>query len=478
MPGYTPASPLALGLLPLLASCSLGRFESVPCTTNQTCRAAYGLGSVCAEDGLCATAELPDRCVLSEPDPLTLPVDPAQTLLIGTLFDHSLDTHLARVRSAQLALTRANGANPALEGRDFGVLHCTHEEDAAYDDLTQDEATVALAEFLAFDLGVPAILGPAASGRTEAAYNAIQGSGALLISPSATSPALTALDGATATDAEPGLLWRTAPPDSLQGVVIAEDMLERGVRQVAVVYQRGAYGEGLAEVFVDELDAGGGSVTRWPYDDAEGPSAAIVGASDDAVEEVLFISSDVDDIVTFLNAAATLSDYSALNLFLTDAARNSDVLAGVSGDALDVFERVRGTGPSVPDGDVYQTFVADYFDAWREDVTGYSYTAHSYDAAWLLAYGHAWALHQEGEVTGEAIARGLRRVSNPSGAEVEVGYVDWSLARDELRDGRAFDVVGASGPLDYDSATEETRADVDVWVVLDGEITVEYVREF
>lgn len=474
------ASPSRLLPLALLSACSLGRYDAQPCASNDECRDAFGLGSVCGEAGLCQTVELPDRCLLSDPDPLTLPVDPDQTLLVATLFDHALETHVARAQSAQLALVRANGSasTPAIEGRDFGVLHCTHEENAAYDGLTQDEATVELATFLAFDLGVPAIIGPASSGRTEAAYNAIQGSGALIISPSATSPALTALDGTDATDDNPGLLWRTAPPDSLQGLVIAQDALDRGVGAVAVVYQLGAYGEGLADVFVDEFSAGGGAATRVPYEDANGPSAAIVDASGSGASEVLFISSDVDDIVTFLNASATLSGYAGLTLFLTDAARNSDVLGGVTGEAVEVFDRVRGTGPSVPDGDVYQTFVADYFDAWREDVTAYSYTAQSYDAAWLLLYGHAWALYQEDEVSGTTLARGLRRVSNPSGAEIEVGYLDWVSARDEFSSGRAFDVVGASGPLDFDSATEETRADVDVWVVEDGAFVVEQVVGF
>ena len=39
------------------------------------------------------------------------------------------------------------------------------------------------------------------------------------MSPSATSPALTELEPA-ASDETPGLLWRTVPPDSLQGRVI------------------------------------------------------------------------------------------------------------------------------------------------------------------------------------------------------------------------------------------------------------------
>src|SRR6185295_17874962 len=78
-------------------------------------------------------------------------------------------------------------------------------------------------------------------------------------SPAATSLSLGALEAAPS-DRDPGFLWRVAPPDSLQGNVIAEDMLERGVKEAVVIRESGLYGDGLAQVFQDRFTLGGGHV--------------------------------------------------------------------------------------------------------------------------------------------------------------------------------------------------------------------------
>jgi ABC-type branched-subunit amino acid transport system substrate-binding protein len=72
-------------------------------------------------------------------------------------------------------------------------------------------------------------VGATSSPETQAAYTVASAAGSLLISPSSTSPALTTLDGLTCSDNEPGLLWRTVPPDELQGQVIAQDLAARGI---------------------------------------------------------------------------------------------------------------------------------------------------------------------------------------------------------------------------------------------------------
>jgi post-segregation antitoxin (ccd killing protein) len=43
-----------------------------------------------------------------------------------------------------------------------------------------------------------------------------------------------------------------------------------------------------------------------------------------------------------------------------------------------------------------------------------------------------------------------------------------TVAFNFFADGRAIDVVGASGALDYDSATEETQGAVEVWTVFEN----------
>ncbi|MBK9368017.1 MAG: ABC transporter substrate-binding protein [Deltaproteobacteria bacterium] len=460
-------------------ACSLQVPEPAACATNLECRDAFGQGSVCGEAGLCETAAVPERCVASFPDALTLPLNPATTHLIATQFDHQLESHVARFRAVELAVSQAND-NAGLEGVNFAVLHCSNEEDFNGDGLTKDEAAVELGVWLADSLGVSATVGPASSGRVEAVYEATKGAGMLTISPSATSPALTALDGLSATDNDPGLLWRTAPPDSLQGAVMAADLLERGVRTASVIYEVGAYGEGLDEVFTTAFEAGGGEATSYPYT-GEDFGGATADALTSGPEEVLFISSDVADLTGFLDAAGVLSGYASLGLFLPDTARTSDLLNNVNEDAQALFPNVRGTGPSVPAGTVYDAFKASYVAAWQDDASAYSYTAHAYDAAWMLIYGFAWAEYQEdGLASGLTLARGLRKLSAPGVTaedQVPVRPSSWNEVKASFSDGAAVNLLGASGQLDYDPVTEETTGPIDVWVIEGGEFVVEEVVE-
>ena len=418
------------------------------------------MGTVCGGDGFCAVDDLNERCTLW-PDDLSLPIDPEQTILFGTLFDHSLETHTGRYRSAELALSQAN-QNGGLDGVEFAAMHCDNQE-GLDDGLTKDEATVELGLWMSDNIGINAIVGPSSSSRTEATYNALVGMDTLLISPSATSPSLTDLDGLSASNQEPGLLWRTAPPDSLQGKVIAEDMISRESNTVSVIYQTGAYGEGLETVFTSEFEGRGGVSNGFPFTSDADRSDAIINAIADGTDEVLFISSDAEDVSAFLNSAALLDGYLKMPIFLTDSARNADVLANAEG-ASSLFEQIRGTAPATPSGAVYDAFQVSYASEYAgEDVSVYSYTAHAFDAAWMLAYGAVWATYQEGEISATGIARGLRKLS--LGEEKEVRPSFWNTIKANLAEGQSIDITGASGSLDFDSTTEETTAPIDVWQI-------------
>lgn len=474
----TSRSRCAAGLAAVLglAGCSLTTTDVEECTTNVECQAEFGVGHVCNADGLCDEVAPSPRCTQTFPDDLfERRFEERDRIIIGNLMDRSLDTHVARENSALLAYEQANAA-ASLEGREFGAVFCTIEENSDFDDLPRVEAAIASARFLADEVGVPAIVGPAASGDTQSVFIDLDAddTGVLMISPSATSPALTDLDPEGVSDESPGLLWRTAPSDALQGEVIADDMRDPGmgrevaVSQVAVIYESGAYGEGLFEVFARAFQAqGGDAAQQFPFSDEGQLADAIADVGNSSVEEVLFISSQPDDIVGFLDAAATLPGYAAKGIFLTDAAANPDVLSSANSAR---FGQVRATRPApLDEGDdlVYASFIAAYSAKFQQDVRTFSFAANAYDAAWLLIYGAAWALlREEGGVTGQNIARGLRQVSD--GDPIEVRPTRWVTVQQAFTEGRSIDVTGASGSLDYDAETEETSADIQVWDI-DGE---------
>jgi len=474
----------------LLGGCSLIVEQPESCSTNVDCISNFGFGSVCQSDGFCSDApEIPQRCGRTFPDDLfERPADYADYVLIGSLYSYEAANDT--LQAGELAVRQVN-QNGGLEGQRFAMVHCDYEAEAG-DTLTDIEAVEMLGPFLSEELGVAAIVGPRGSSRTEATFNAVRDLDTLVISPSATSPALTALDGGNGSDATPGLLWRTAPPDSLQSKVIAATMLESGVQNVAVIFQQGAYGDALTTLFrTDFTDGGGGRVDSYPFEAGSDFSTSVatiaeaIGSGD--IDEVLFISSDQADYVAFLRSATATDALRTQfvdnlgaedrGLFFTDAAYNADVLAETAANSAALFPKIRGSRPAPAEGALFDAFAAAYVSTYVEDSTGSAYTPHAYDAAWLVIYGVAWATFNEPEITGTTIARGLRKLSG--GNAIDITPSTWTTVVNEFRSGNSIDIRGASGTLDYDSVTEETSAPIETWAVVnddDAESGYDFVR--
>jgi branched-chain amino acid transport system substrate-binding protein len=453
-------------LAPLLAlaSCSLQPFEFRACKEHAQCREALGFGAVCGEHGLCEPVQANARCASTYPEDLfTAPARYRNTHVLASLMDRSSDAHATREKAIRLAIKGANDAG-GLEGRDFALVMCDIRMDADIDDLTRTSAAVASANFVARTLGVPAIIGPSASTDVEQVWQAVQDVGTLVISPAATSPALSGLEPQTSEE-HPGLLWRVAPTDSLQGRVIAEDMLARKVTKAHVIRETGSYGEGLASVFSDHFRKGGGNIELVSIaSEAQARTAAAGMAADDPAE-VLFVSSQQAWIVAFLTAAGAEPAYAERGIFLTDAAANQAVLTNAAG-AASLYPRVRGTRPAPRDPNEYVlgSFIADFRAEYAGALpTTATFSAHAFDAAWLSIYGAAYAVLREGHISGEGIGRGLRRIG--AGADVPILQSSWPQVLAAFRGGNSINVRGASGDLDFDPVSRELAAPIEIWSI-------------
>lgn len=477
----------------LIAGCSFLRTDVTSCEVNADCRNRFGLGSTCADDGFCTEQIREERCSTTFPAQagglfaLQSPEELEQlenTVVFGSIMQREVGLFAAIEDSYRLAVKQAEEQGGA-GTKNFGIVFC--DISSTIDD-GRDPADAALfvADYLANVVDVPAIFGPATSGDTQAVFQELsnENAGVVLISPSATSDALTALDPATVDDDNPGLLWRTAPPDSLQSRAIAFDMREPGpgrectptpcvasVSSVAVINQVGPYGEGLASVFIDEFNARGGSSQEFTFD-TTGERDSFITQAGGSFEEVLFVSSDVDDVNAFLNIAGQDINYDGMGIFLTDAAANNSVI-GVGSSAR--YPQVRGTRPKPLDSTdrVYQIFLNSFFAEYGVSADGQVFTANAYDAGWLMVYGTAWAEANEGGViNGQNLAKGLRRLS--SGNDVDIGPTEFNMVKQAFDAGTSVNVTGASGRLDYDPTTEETSSDVDVWSIEGTTIVSEY----
>jgi ABC-type branched-subunit amino acid transport system substrate-binding protein len=457
---------LAMASALLALGCSVTRFEHQECTDHAACRAAFGFGATCNGDGLCEAARPLSRCNKTFPEDLfSRPERYKNAVVVGSLMDLSSAAHVVRQKAIALAVKEASEAG-GFDGKPIAAVFCDIAPKSEYDANTRPEAAVAAANFLAGTLGVSAIVGPSASGDAQQVWDAMRTKGTVVISPAATSPSLLSLEPSSS-DAAPGFLWRVAPPDSLQGAVIADDMAARMVKHVAVVRESGAYGEGLAKVFQERFTGQGGvvDVLSVGADTQIGEATATVATSE--ATEVLFISSQQDWVVKFLNAASGQPGYDSKGIFLTDAAANQSVLMNAA-SASRLFPRVRGTRPAPRDAKdyVYTSFIANYKAEYGgEDPTAATFSHHSYDAAWLALYGAAWSrLRENGAVSGLGVARGLRHVSSGE-AKTAIIPSSWPAVLAAFRTNAPVNLSGASGELDFDPVTRNVSAPIEIWSI-------------
>ena len=453
---------LALGAS-LLASCSLTTYGDDACSSNGDCRAAFGFGATCGENGLCSGGGMNARCTRTFPrDLFTRPQLYTDSIVFGVIVNESDPAEVANENAIELAVLQVNdfeGAN----GRPFAAVFCNNAVDSDIDTATEELATAALGRYLSVDLGVPAIVGPPTSSQAESLINAVSSLGTLMISHSATSTALTTLD-------TEGLFWRTCPPDSEQGVAIADDLMARSVARVAMIYEEGPYGTGLAGVFTNAFS---GTTTPFPFNlgnnSMRDAQALAVGGRAAEFDEILFISSDFEDARAFLRFTAADAALNGKQIFLTDTAAGSPAFL-TDTLAAPLFPRIRGSRPTRATGTVYSQFRSAYlarFMVPEEEFDRYQYAPYAYDAAWLVFAGAVWSVQARDELRGSSMADGLKRVSSTRTAALRFDLLpgSWDGLSAELTAGRDVNVAGASGTLEFDTTTDETSGPVDVWTI-------------
>ena len=148
---------------------------------------------------------------------------------------------------AELAFNEASDSGALLGGSTVSSIRA--------DSTCIDSAAAASAAEFLISQGVTAIMGADCSGVTGAVLsNVAVPNGVPMISPSATSPALTTAE-------DNGLFFRTAPSDARGGEVLADITNDRGITSVAITYVNTDYGVGLADVYEAAANARGIEVT-------------------------------------------------------------------------------------------------------------------------------------------------------------------------------------------------------------------------
>ncbi len=285
-------------------------------------------------------------------------------------------------------------------------------------------AAIATTERLVTSDRINAIVGGDCSGVTTAMLqNVALANGIVMVSPSATSPALSTIK-------DNGLFFRTAPSDARQGQVLTAVLQDKGVKSAALTYTNNDYGKGLANSIKTNFEKAGGKITiSAAHEDGKGDYTAEVGALAAAGGEVLIVAG-------YLNQGGKGIIQAALD---TGAFETFVLPDGMIGDSLpkDIGSDLNGSYGTVPGTD---SPGATKFSEMAK-AAGFKagpFTSESYDAAALIML----AMQAAGSSQSKMFKDKIMGVANAPGIKIYPGELAKALKI--LKDGGEIDYVGAS----------------------------------
>lgn len=286
-------------------------------------------------------------------------------------------------------------------------------------------AATAAAERLITSEGVAAINGATCSGATTAVLNNVAvPNGIVMISPSATSPALSTIE-------DNGLFFRTAPSDARQGEVMADILKSRGYKTVAVTYTNNDYGKGLADAFSAAFRALGGKVTIVAaHEDGKADYSAEVGALSSGGGELLVVAGYLDQGGKGIIQASL--DTGAFEKFMLPDGMVGDSLAAAFGNDIN------GSFGTVPGTDSPGAKMMGDISAGKGFNGTDPYVPECYDASALILL----AMQSAGSSDSAKFKSHIEKVANAPGKKIYPGEL-----------AKALEILAAGGDIDYVGGT-------------------------
>ncbi|AWB48649.1 branched-chain amino acid ABC transporter substrate-binding protein [Gemmobacter aquarius] len=320
--------------------------------------------------------------------------------------------------SSKMAVDEVNASKLFLDGSTLTVV----EADST---CTDSAAATSAAERLVTTDGVAGIVGGDCSGVTGAVLqNVARPNGIAMISPSATSPALSTAE-------DDGLFFRTAPSDAREGEVMAGILMEKGLKSVALTYTNTDYGKGLAEAFATSYTALGGTITiNAAHEDGKADYSAEVGALAAAGGDILVVAGYLDQGGKGIIQGSL--DSGAFDKFVLPGGMVGDSLPAAIGPGLNgSFGQIAGS-----DSAGAATFEAKAKELGFDGTSAYS--PESYDAAALFAL----AMQAAKSSKSADYAGKILEVANAPGEKIYPGELAKGLQL--ILDGQDVDFEGAT----------------------------------
>ena len=293
-------------------------------------------------------------------------------------------------------------------------------------------AGTAAAERLVTADKVQGIIGGDCSGVTGAVLqNVARPNGMVMISPSATSPALTTAE-------DDGLFFRTAPSDAREGEVMADTLVEKGIKSIALTYTNNDYGKGLAEAIANSFTAKGGTVTiNAAHDDGKADYSSEVAALAAAGGDILVVAGYLDQGGKGIIQASL--DTGAFSTFGLPGGMIGDSLPTAIGAGLNgSWGQIAGSD-SAGAAKFEEMMKAGGFDGTS------AYSPESYDAAALILLAMQAAKSTDPKVYKDKVMEIANGPADGSGEKIYPGDI-----------AKALELVAAGTAIDYEGATAVT----------------------
>jgi branched-chain amino acid transport system substrate-binding protein len=337
-----------------------------------------------------------------------------------------------------------------------GVNHTVNL--ATEDGASSDQGGVQAARKLVAD-GASCISGDYASTATVAVARSVTvPQEAMLISPASTADALTDLD-------DDGLFSRTAPPDGLQGIALADRMdqvIQGGVqgKTINIGARNDLYGTGFAESLQAELEERGATVAENVIYDTEQPTynseAAQITSGNPDYYAIIDFPEPFDKVGP---ALLRTGNWDPAKTFITDGLSDATLPDTVGAEAS---EGLQGTAPGTFSG-----AAPDAFDRLFTQAPGPArnlFDSTVFDDVILCYLGAVAA----GSSEGRDIADAITDVTGPPGTKYT--FEELPAAIETLQNGGDIDYEGASGPIDWDENGDLTRYIYDVQQFKNGKL--------
>ena len=444
-----------------------------PCMLNTECEAALGDGWLCV-DSECVSA-LTDEC-----QKLVFPSQGShdKVVLLGSIVPTSPPYDAITVplqNGVQLAIEDYNRTTDLPGGYRIAWIAC--------DDAGSAVKAIAAAKHLAEVLKAPAIIGPIFSEQVIAVAQAVTiPAGAFLITPAATSKAITTLD-------DNDLVWRPISSDVYQANALADRVLQLDptATRVALLGKADAYGKGIISDVTKRLSKllGVGfktfeypdPVSKTP-DEIANEYAAILGAAwaTKGNHPDTFLFAGTSEVANFVAGIMNLWNSEGMlipapRVIVTHAAIPS--LEGIvnaaatAEDKMTLIANLEAVAPDVLDPENFESFNIRYKLRFN-DTEAITFSSLAYDAALVTIFAMS-AVPQGDPVTGSGIAANVSKLVDGGGPKVSFGDVDGTellfiqKAHNALISGGTVDLKGVSGELDFDLTIGEVRTNVIGW---------------